>query len=182
MVPHWRYLIPESIWSRWPTVIFHMTDLPYGRGGSPLQNLIIRGHSHTVISAIKCTHELDAGDIYLKQSLSLTGTAEEILINANQIIQSMIEKIILDTPRALPQTGTPTLFRRRKPEESNLLLARQGDIPSWYDHIRMLDAEGYPHAFLEINGMRIEFRRVSRRTDGLHADVVIRPIPPSDLS
>ena len=35
-VPHWGNLIPESIWGRWPTVIFHMTDLPYGRGGSPL--------------------------------------------------------------------------------------------------------------------------------------------------
>ena len=39
-VPHWSHLIPESIWGTWPTVIFHMTDLPYGQGGSPLQNLI----------------------------------------------------------------------------------------------------------------------------------------------
>ncbi len=42
-----------------------------------------------------------------------------------------------------------------------------------YDQIRMLDAEGYPHAFMEIHGMRLEFRRVSRRSDGLHADVRI---------
>ena len=35
-VPHWSQLIPESIWGPWPTVIFHMTDLPYGRGASPL--------------------------------------------------------------------------------------------------------------------------------------------------
>ena len=39
----------------------------------------------------------------------------------------------------------------------------------------MLDAEGYPHAFLEINGMRLEFRRVSQRSDGLYADVKIFP-------
>jgi methionyl-tRNA formyltransferase len=41
----------------------------------------------------------------------------------------------------------------------------------------MLDAEGYPHAFLEVHGMRLEFRRVSQRSDGLHADVRIVPMP-----
>ena len=48
-VPHWSHLIPESIWGQWPTVIFHMTDLPYGRGGSSLQNLIQRGYRNTSI-------------------------------------------------------------------------------------------------------------------------------------
>ena len=40
----------------------------------------------------------------------------------------------------------------------------------------MLDAEGYPHAFLETHGMRLELRRVSQRSDGLYADVKITPI------
>jgi methionyl-tRNA formyltransferase len=46
----------------------------------------------------------------------------------------------------------------------------------WYDQIRMLDAEGYPHAFLEAHGIRLEFRRVCQRSDGLHADVRIIPV------
>ena len=53
-VPHWSHQIPESIWGSWPTVIFHMTDLPYGRGGSPLPNLIQRGHSSTMLTALRC--------------------------------------------------------------------------------------------------------------------------------
>ena len=52
-VPHWSHLIPESIWGPWPTMIFHMTDLPYGRGGSPLQNLIQWGHSSTMLTALR---------------------------------------------------------------------------------------------------------------------------------
>ena len=36
--PHWSYYIPEEITNQWECVVFHMTDLPYGRGGSPLQN------------------------------------------------------------------------------------------------------------------------------------------------
>tara|TARA_B100000674_G_C37917388_1_gene951617 strand:+ start:817 stop:1458 length:642 start_codon:yes stop_codon:yes gene_type:complete len=182
MVPHWRHIIPEQIWSNWSTVIFHMTDLPYGRGGSPLQNLIVRGFSQTMISAIQCSEPLDSGNVYLKMSLSLNGSAEEILLNASSVVQSMIERIVLENPTPLPQVGTPVHFCRRKPEQSNLLDCSEGDMLAWYDHIRMLDAEGYPHAFLEINGMRLEFRRVSRRSDGLHADVVIRSIGDNVLS
>src|SRR5690349_7716249 len=59
--PHWSWLIPEKIHSQFDCVIFHMTDLPYGRGGSPLQNLIIRGHQETMLSALKCVKVFDAG-------------------------------------------------------------------------------------------------------------------------
>jgi methionyl-tRNA formyltransferase len=178
-VPHWSHLIPEQIWSRWPTVIFHMTDLPYGRGGSPLQNLIQRGHSSTILTALRCTAELDAGPVYGKEPLSLLGTAEEIFIRADGLIQAMIEQIVLECPDPKPQQGNPVLFNRRTPEQSDLSHCPAGDLTAYYDQIRMLDAEGYPHAYLDVNGLRFEFRRVSRRSDGLHADVVIKAISQS---
>ena len=178
-VPHWSHLIPESIWGSWPTVIFHMTDLPYGRGGSPLQNLIQRGHSSTVLTALRCCAGLDAGGIYNKQPLSLYGSAEEILLRADSVIGQMIEQIVSEEPPAIPQQGDPVIFNRRTPAQSNLASCPKGDLRSWYDQIRMLDAEGYPHAFLEAHGMRLELRRVSQRSDGLHADVKIMPIASS---
>ena len=178
-VPHWSHLIPESIWGSWPTVIFHMTDLPYGRGGSPLQNLIERGHTSTMLSALRCGAGLDTGDIYIKQPLSLHGSAEEIFLKADGVIEQMIEKIVREEPVATPQRGDPVLFSRRTPAMSNLASCPKGDLNSWYDQIRMLDAEGYPHAFLEAHGMRLEFRRVCQRTDGLHADVKLIPIAQS---
>lgn len=175
-VPHWSHLIPESIWGQWPTVIFHMTDLPYGRGGSPLQNLIQRGHSSTMLTALRCSAGLDAGDVYLKQPLSLYGSAEEIFLRADGLIEQMIEHIVSEGPMATPQQGEPVLFSRRSPAQSHLASCPEGDIAAWYDQIRMLDAEGYPHAFLDAHGMRMEFRRVCQRSDGLHADVRIIPI------
>ena len=89
-VPHWSHLIPESIWGTWPTLIFHMTDLPYGRGGSPLQNLIQRSCSNTMLTALRCGAELDVGDLYLKDPLSLYGSAEEIFLRADALIEQMI--------------------------------------------------------------------------------------------
>ena len=39
-IPHWSYKkIPKEIFNNYRCVVFHMTDLPYGRGGTPLQNL-----------------------------------------------------------------------------------------------------------------------------------------------
>ena len=152
-----------------------MTDLPYGRGGSPLQNLIQRGNSSTMLTALRCCDGLDTGDVYLKQPLDLHGSAEEIFIRADQLIELMIERIVREHPKCTPQIGQPVIFSRRTPSESNLSHCEEGSLTAWYDHIRMLDAEGYPHAFLEINGMRLEFRRVSQRSDGLYADVKIFP-------
>lgn len=178
-VPHWSHIIPKEIWDQWPTVIFHMTDLPYGRGGSPLQNLIQRGHTSTMVSALRCGEGVDTGDVFFKEPLSLHGSAEEILLRADVLIEQMIERFLSEEPVAQPQLGEPVLFRRRTPEQSDLATCPEGELVSWYDQIRMLDAEGYPHAFLEMHGMRLEFRRVCQRSDGLHANVRIIPISPT---
>ncbi|MDZ4177737.1 MAG: methionyl-tRNA formyltransferase, partial [Coriobacteriia bacterium] len=34
--PHWSFMIPQAIYEAFECVVFHMTDVPYGRGGSPL--------------------------------------------------------------------------------------------------------------------------------------------------
>ena len=52
-IPHWSHIIPSEIFTNFECIVFHMTDLPYGRGGSPLQNLIVRGKKKTKISALK---------------------------------------------------------------------------------------------------------------------------------
>jgi methionyl-tRNA formyltransferase len=169
--PHWSHIIPVSVFQSFECVIFHMTDLPFGRGGSPLQNLIARGIYETKISALKCIEEVDAGPIYLKRSMSLHGAAEEIYLRASKIIESMIVEIIKTTPQSIAQIGEPTFFKRRKPEQGNLLDA--GSLDQAFDLIRMLDADGYPNAFINIGKLRLEFTRASRKTDNIIADVRI---------
>ncbi|MDD2620321.1 MAG: hypothetical protein PHC92_06605 [Syntrophomonadaceae bacterium] len=82
-----------------------MTDLPFGKGGSPLQNLIARGIHETQISAFRCEKELDAGPIYCKRPLSLYGTAEEIYARTAVIVEDMIKWIIKNCPDPIPQQG-----------------------------------------------------------------------------
>jgi len=168
---HWSTWIPESIYSRWECVIFHMTDVPYGRGGSPLQNLIVRGHKKTKLTAMRCVAALDAGPVYLKMPLSLEGKATDIFARAAGLIQRMILKIVKGTIQPRPQIGRPTLFKRRTPEQSDLVsLRRLADI---YDYVRMLDAEGYPPAFLKAPHFRVIFKNAILKKGRLFADAQI---------
>jgi len=170
-LPHWSYLVPENVYENYECIIFHMTDVPFGRGGSPLQNLISRGIYETKISALRCVKELDAGPVYLKRPLSLYGSAEEIYLRASEIIEDMICQIIKEQPVPVEQTGEITCFPRRKPEQSNI--AELTTLKQVFDHIRMLDANGYPHAFLETEHFRFEFERASIKKGWVIADVKI---------
>lgn len=153
-----------------------MTDLPFGRGGSPLQNLIMQGFESTSISAIQCTKELDGGPIYLKEPLSLHGTADEILIRASRIIENMIIRIVKENPSPTPQIGTPTYFKRRKPDESRIDISQISSLEKLYDFIRMLDGEGYPPAFLEIGNFRISFCSPHLRYGYIESQVKIEQV------
>ncbi len=148
-----------------------MTDLPFGRGGSPLQNLIARGIYKTQITAFRCEEGLDTGPVYCKRPLSLLGTAEEIYMRAADIIEDMIKWIIAHQPQPVPQQGIGCYFPRRKREEGNV--AELDSLEKLYDYIRMLDAEGYPRAFLETRHFRLEFERGSLKQDHIKADVII---------
>lgn len=171
-LPHWSWIIPEEIWSNFECVVFHMTDLPYGRGGTPLQNLIIRGHKKTKISAIRANGRLDAGDVYLKEGLSLAGRAEEIYWRATKIIyKKMISYIIKNNPIAQKQIGRPTIFKRIKPKQSKI--TDDISIKKIYDFIRMLDAEKYPNAFLETKYLKFSFSKVKKSKNKFTAAVTI---------
>jgi methionyl-tRNA formyltransferase len=168
---HWSYVIPKDIFEKFNCILFHMTDLPYGRGGSPLQNLILNGNSETMISAIKVTEGIDTGPVFFKKSLSLAGTAEEIFLRCGKTMLKMIEEILTKGLEPLAQQGEGSTFKRRKPEESNIQAL--SEIETVYDFIRMLDADGYPRAFVETEFLRFEFSRASIRKDGIIADVKI---------
>jgi methionyl-tRNA formyltransferase len=171
---HWSWKVPPEIIKDYECVCFHMTDVPYGRGGSPLQNLIVQGHRHTRLSALCMVEDFDAGPVYLKKDLSLEGNAEEIYIRASYLSAQMIRQIIEKQPTPLPQTGEPVLFERRKPEESRI--PELNNLQMLHDFIRMLDADGYPPAFIEYKGFRYEFNRASLYHGKIVADVNILPL------
>jgi methionyl-tRNA formyltransferase len=72
-------------------------------------------------------------------------------------------------------------FKRRKPAESELSDGHStpASLEELFDFIRMLDAEGYPRAFLRHSGFCFEFSRPALYDGRIVADVKItRAIAP----
>ncbi len=160
--PTWHWIVPRAILERVECVCFHMTDLPYGRGGSPLQNLILRGHEATKLTALRMSAEMDAGPVYMKRPLSLEGRAQDVYERAAELIFDMMDEIVEGEPVPVPQVGEATEFKRRDPTQS--LLPNAGTIGELHAFIRMLDAENYPAAFVQHGDWRLEFSHAE--TDG----------------
>ncbi len=172
---HWSWKVPPEIFERFECVCFHLGDVPCGRGGSPLQNHIVRGRRSTVLSALRMVGELDAGPVYLKVPFSLEGGAEEIYLRQARLACDMIRRILREPPVPQPQRGEPEIFRRRKPKDSRLPESLP-NLDSVHDFLRMLDADGYPKAFLDYGGYRFELCRSSRYHGHVRADVTITRI------
>jgi methionyl-tRNA formyltransferase len=181
---HWSSKVPPEITEQFECVCFHMTDVPYGRGGSPLQNLIARGHRQTKLTALRMTAEMDAGPVYGKDDLSLEGNAEEIFIRATHQSAALVARIAAEEPTPTPQNGPVTTFARRKPEQSAIDAAALGaaaggggaSLSRLHDFFRMLDADGYPRAYLDHNGFRYFFSRATLYDGKIVADVTITPL------
>ncbi len=169
---HWNWRVPHVIWQQHECVCFHMTDVPYGRGGSPLQNLILEGRTETKVTALRMEAEMDAGPIYAKRPMALNGRAEDIYLRAGEICWEIIQWMIKDNPSPVAQEGKVTHFHRRKPEQSHLPV--EGGLSAIYDFIRMLDAPTYPLAFLDYGDFRMEFSYAELSDDTIEARVLIR--------
>ncbi len=173
--PHWSEKIPTEILNEFECIGFHETDLPYGRGGSPIQNLVLEGKKkQSKISAIRLEEGWDTGAIYLKESISLAGTAQEIFERNAKVVGRMIKKIVQTKPAPKAQKGKAHVFKRRKPEQSNLLAQDFKTMEELYDFIRILDAETYPHAFVELGNWRAEFASAKKKGNDLMCQVTFK--------
>lgn len=152
---HWSWIVSSDILEKFECVCFHMTDLPFGRGGSPLQNLIAKGHKDTVLTALKMESGIDTGPVYYKRALSLEGAAKDIYFRVTDLSWQMIAHFVNNNPIAKPQVGNVVNFKRRTPDQS--LIPHGLSLEEVYNYIRMLDAPDYPKAFIRSNGCRLEF-------------------------
>lgn len=169
---HWRWIVPKDILDKYECICFHMTDVPFGRGGSPLQNLILRGYKDTMLTALRMEESLDTGPVYFKRPLSLLGSAKDIFSRASELSWEMINAFIKNRPQPTPQMGQATVFKRRNPTQSQI--PPNLNLEEVYDYIRMLDAPDYPHAYIELNDYMLKFTNAELKNNNLTATVSIQ--------
>jgi len=169
--PDWSWIIPNEIISNYKCICFHESNLPKFRGGSPIQNQIIRGITKTKTTAFIMNEKIDAGDIILQKNLSLEGSIQEIFSRMYENDYSLILKIINGKYKRRKQSGKPTTYSRRKPKESELKSLNHS-INYLYNFIRMLE-DPYPNAFIRIGKQKLIFKKAIYNNKKLSLEVKI---------
>ncbi len=147
----WSWIVSNDIIKNFTCLMLHPSPLPLYRGGSPIQNQIIEGKKTSKASIIIMTEELDAGPVVGQKEISLEG-------NISDIFQELTEKGTFLTQDILENGLNPieqnhkdaTIYKRRKPEESEITIDEIRTKSSEYLHnkIRMLQ-DPYPNAYVK---------------------------------
>jgi len=156
--PDWSWIIPKDIVNNYKCICIHESSLPKFRGGSPIQNQIIRKVTKTHSTAFLMDEGIDTGDIVFQKPLSLEGSISEILNRMIKNDYEIINNIIKGKFIRRKQKGISTKFKRRTPKESELKTLNHSK-KYLYNFIRML-ADPYPNAFIKIGKRKVTFKSV----------------------
>ena len=158
----WSWKIKKNIFQKYKSFMLHPSPLPKYRGGSPIQNQIIRGVKKSSVTIFKINEVIDGGDIYFQKKISLKGNLDEIF---KRIVKAGIEgtkKIITSKKiKSIKQNHKiATYFKRRKPKESEITLNEIKYKPSHYifNKIRMLQ-DPYPNAFIKLKNKKLFIKK-----------------------
>jgi len=141
------------------TLVIHASDLPKGRGWSPMAWEVLNGADRITVSLLTAEDGVDSGDIWQKRGFKLDGT--ELLDELNaKLFATELELMdwaltYCDTARAEPQRGEPTMWPRRTPADSEINPARP--LADSFDTIRIAEPDRYP-AFFTHRGARYAIR------------------------
>ena len=172
--PHWEWIIPKEIYNNFECIVFHTAPLPYGRGGSPIQNLIRRGFSASPVCALQADKTIDGGAIYCTQPVSLRGNIDEIFSRIAVKIEVMILDIIATEPHPKPQVGKPTKFLRLQNTDNKITPDKL--LAEMYDEIRMVDGAHYEKAYMLFGDYKIELSNAKYFDKELTAEITIKKL------
>jgi|TARA_B100002003_G_scaffold220540_1_gene222928 methionyl-tRNA formyltransferase len=118
-------IVPSGILKRSKhNLVVHESNLPKGRGWSPLSWQVEEGKKTIPIVLFEGVEELDAGPIYLKEFIELDGTElySELKNKQGQKTIKMVLEFIDLWPNVQPtsQEGKPTFYRKRNMKDNQL--------------------------------------------------------------
>ena len=148
------------------SLVIHESDLPKGRGWSPMSWQILEGSNEIPISLLEVVDEFDAGDIYIQRWITLTGyeLAEEWRAKQAGISISLCREFVDNYPQILfggrSQMGVPTTYRRRVADDSKIDVDKT--IKQQFNLLRIVDNNDYP-AYFEIDGRK--FSMIIKKID-----------------
>ncbi|MCR4378322.1 MAG: hypothetical protein NUV50_09565 [Rhodospirillales bacterium] len=146
---------PDVLARNQRNLVVHESNLPQGRGFSPLSWLILDGNNSIPICLLEATNNVDAGNVVYRDTIEFEGhelNAELRHRQGEATLSLCLKYMSSDAPPvAVPQAGEPTYYRRRKPVDSKL--NPDQSIREQFNLLRIVNNERYP-AFFEIDGIQ----------------------------
>ena len=139
-------------------LVVHESDLPSGKGWSPLSWQILEGKNKIPVTLFEAAESVDSGEIYAKEYIELNGSEllPEIKHQQGKITIKLILFFLKNFPiKGRKQLGVESFYDRRKPNDSRVDINKS--IKEQFNLLRICDNERYP-AFFEIEGIKYELK------------------------
>jgi len=140
-------------------LVIHESDLPKGRGWSPVSWQVLEGKNRIPVIMFEATEEPDAGPVYLKTYIELDGT--ELLPEIRQKQGLKTAELVYEfvdnwtNIKGTLQVGEPTYYSIRTKEDDALDINKS--IIENFNHLRIVDNERYP-AWFEYRGRKYKIK------------------------
>ena len=136
-------------------LVVHASNLPNGRGMSPLTWQILDGKSLITFSLIEVNEKMDEGKYYFKKKVRIPKHYIFDEIKKLQLDQTLIliikfikvfKKNKMKLPHSYNQIGKPSYFKKRTMEDSKLNVHKS--LNSQFNKLRVCDNDNYPAFFI----------------------------------
>lgn len=135
-------------------LIVHESDLPKGKGWSPLTHQILSGENKIPITLFEADDTFDGGNVYFKDIIELNGTEliDEIRKKQADITFKLINRFLDENNKTGKcQVGHETFYKKRTPKDSKIDV--NDSIVNQFNLLRVVDNERYP-AYFEHRGYK----------------------------
>lgn len=131
-------------------LVVHESDLPKGKGWSPLTWQILEGKNEIPITLFEAEDGVDSGVIYFQDVIHLEGNElnDEIKNKQGEATNDLIIKFINSYPNVAgkEQKGKEYFYPKRTPKDSELDIHKS--IEEQFNLLRVCDNERYPAWFV----------------------------------
>lgn len=146
-------ILPSAFRARFQhSLIVHESDLPQGKGWSPLTWQILEGQPRIPVTLIEAAERVDSGVIYAQRWLAFQGheLIDELRAAQAEATHDLCRWFVDAYPQSAeqgrPQQGEESFYPRRRPADSRL--DPEKPLADQFNLLRVVDNERYP-AFFE---------------------------------
>ena len=144
-----RLLNKEQLQTNKYNLVIHESDLPKGKGFSPISWQILNNKNLIPVSMFEAVEKMDSGPIYIKDNINLKGTElspEWRKLQAEKTI-SLCKRFLKNIDKIKPQNqqGLESFYSKRDFKDSELNINKS--LKSQFQLLRITDNDKYPAYF-----------------------------------